>query len=93
VKILSKRHPLHGVVPMDITNWAHIHLVRPDYTPITYPVKRLERKMFVVEPESALNYINVSKMVEHIKHSLRADETKITDFGDGDFTFEMWVKL
>lgn len=92
MKILSNRHPdrSHLVVvdevpfygPMDITNWAPIHLVQPQWKHIT------------IQPKPALDYIDVSKLVQKIQTAMElASETKITDFGDGEFTVEMWMKV
>lgn len=79
------------------------YITCPYIPAITYPVKRLDRKMFYVLPEtewthieikpkSALAYIDATKLVNTIQASCsRVDETKITDFGGGDFTIEMWV--
>lgn len=92
MKILSKRHPdRQSLVVVDELPFTGLRWI-PQVRHVHMPVQ--PRTHITVQRKSGLDFIDVPKLIETVQSNCEyLDGTKITDFGGGDFTIEMWVKL
>jgi hypothetical protein len=98
MKILSKRHParVNSLVVVDELPFTGLATQVEGggffYCPYIPKIAEPQWTHIEIKPKSALDCINVPALVNTINSYLVcADETKITDFGDGNVTIEMWM--
>lgn len=97
MKITSKRHPHRKLVVLDELPFVRdrqkvLAYLAHDHN-LSFPEER-EWTHFEFKKKPDVTKVKATSVVEtFLEACSHIDELKFTDFGDGDFTIEMWAQL